>query len=136
MEEKKKAEAEAAAQTSIESELLAIEGAQEDMPSQNSANKKGAKSGMKKKNTKAKMSQRKSSKKSNLPQGDSDLSAKLFTIMEKHKDVFFVIRLQTANNAKNLKPINDPDPFITNELMDGRDAFLALGMFIFSISYL
>ena len=130
MEEKKKAEAEAAAQTSIESDLLAIEGAQEEMSSQNSANKKGAKSGMKKKNNKSKISQRKSSKKSNLPQGDCDLSAKLFTIMEKHKDVFFVIRLHAANIARNLPPINDPDPFITNELMDGRDAFLALGMFI------
>lgn len=49
--------------------------------------KKGQKSGQKKKNNKNKMSQRKNNKKSNLPQGDSDLSAKLYSTMEKHKEV-------------------------------------------------
>jgi E1A/CREB-binding protein len=36
--------------------------------------------------------------------------------------VFFVIRLQSSQVA--LQPIRDPDPLVTNDLMDGRDAFL------------
>ena len=40
--------------------------------------------------------------------------------------VFFVIRLHPVHTAVALPPIQDPDPFISNDLMDGRDAFLAI----------
>ncbi|XP_018572292.1 CREB-binding protein isoform X4 [Anoplophora glabripennis] len=89
----------------------------------------GKKKGQKKakKSTKSKANQRKnSSKKSNTPQTGNDLSAKIFATMEKHKEVFFVIRLHSVQSAASLKPIHDPDPFINCDLMDGRDAFLTL----------
>ncbi|XP_074038438.1 CREB binding protein nejire isoform X4 [Leptinotarsa decemlineata] len=88
----------------------------------------GKKKGQKKakKNTKSKANQRKNSKKSNAPQNGNDLSAKIFATMEKHKEVFFVIRLHSVQSAASLKPIQDPDPFINCDLMDGRDAFLTL----------
>ena len=40
--------------------------------------------------------------------------------------VFFVIRLHSAQAAITLPTIQDPDPFIPCDLMDGRDAFLTL----------
>ena len=40
--------------------------------------------------------------------------------------MFFVIRLHSAQDTANLLPISDPDPHITCDLMDGRDAFLTL----------
>ncbi|XP_060531445.1 CREB-binding protein isoform X3 [Cylas formicarius] len=89
----------------------------------------GKKKGQKKakKSTKSKANQRKNSnKKSNTPQTGNDLSAKIFATMEKHKEVFFVIRLHSVQSAASLKPIQDPDPFIACDLMDGRDAFLTL----------
>ncbi|CAG9863013.1 unnamed protein product [Phyllotreta striolata] len=89
----------------------------------------GKKKGQKKakKSTKSKANQRKnSSKKSNTPQTGNDLSAKIFATMEKHKEVFFVIRLHSVQSAASLKPIQDPDPCINCDLMDGRDAFLTL----------
>ena len=46
--------------------------------------------------------------------------------MEKHKEVFFVVRLHSSQSAQSLPPINDPDPPISCDLMDGRDAFLTL----------
>ena len=49
----------------------------------------------------------------------------MFTTMEKHKEVFFTIRLHSAQGAASLSPITDPDPLMPCELMDGRDAFLA-----------
>ncbi|KAJ8981155.1 hypothetical protein NQ317_013820 [Molorchus minor] len=88
----------------------------------------GKKKGQKKakKSTKSKANQRKNSKKSNTPQTGNDLSAKIFATMEKHKEVFFVIRLHSVQSAASLKPIQDPDPFINCDLMDGQDAFLTL----------
>lgn len=46
--------------------------------------------------------------------------------MEKHKEVFFTIRLVSPNaeSAINSKSIVDPDPLMASELMDGRDTFL------------
>ena len=72
--------------------------------------------------------------------------------MEKHKEVFFTIRLHSAQSAASLSPIQvgafnvkqnkdflctvlvhkymptsslqDPDPLMSCDLMDGRDAFL------------
>ena len=40
--------------------------------------------------------------------------------------VFFVIRLQSQQNAANLPSIHDPDPHMSCELMDGRDNLLTL----------
>ena len=51
--------------------------------------------------------------------------------MEKHKEVFFTIRLHSAQSAASLGPIHDPDPLMQVQgekcdLMDGRDAFLTM----------
>jgi hypothetical protein len=40
--------------------------------------------------------------------------------------VFFVVRLHPLSKLAELPPINDPDALISNDLMDGRDAFLML----------
>lgn len=75
---------------------------------------------------KSKSNQRKNSKKSSAQETGNDLSAKIFATMEKHKEVFFVIRLHSAQSAASLAAIQDPDPFINCDLMDGRDAFLTM----------
>lgn len=64
----------------------------------------GKKKGQKKakKSNKSKAAQRKNSKKSNDNQNGNDLSAKIFATMEKHKEVFFVIRLHSAQSAASL----------------------------------
>lgn len=54
-----------------------------------------------KKSNKSKAAQRKNNKKSNEQIGN-DLSAKIFATMEKHKEVFFVIRLHSAQSAASL----------------------------------
>ncbi|XP_071553313.1 uncharacterized protein [Temnothorax nylanderi] len=48
--------------------------------------------------------------------------------MENHKKKFFVIRLQSAQavSLNDEEPIQDPDPVINCDLMDGRDAFLTM----------
>ena len=51
---------------------------------------------------------------------------KVFATMEKHKEVFFTIRLHSAQSAASLNPIQDPDPLMPCDLMDGRDAFLTM----------
>uniref|UniRef100_A0A1B0A308 histone acetyltransferase n=1 Tax=Glossina pallidipes TaxID=7398 RepID=A0A1B0A308_GLOPL len=88
----------------------------------------GKKKGQKKakKSNKSKAAQRKNNKKSNEQQAGNDLSAKIYATMEKHKEVFFVIRLHSAQSAASLAPIQDPDPLLACDLMDGRDAFLTL----------
>ena len=43
-------------------------------------------------------------------QGSSDLYSKIFATMEKHKEVFFTIRLHSAQSAASLNSITDPDP--------------------------
>ena len=40
----------------------------------------------------------------------SDLYTKIFATMEKHKEVFFTIRLHSAQSAASLNAITDPDP--------------------------
>ena len=40
--------------------------------------------------------------------------------------VFFVIHLHAGPLVNTLPPIMDPDPLLSNDLMDGRDAFLTL----------
>lgn len=49
----------------------------------------------------------------------------VLSTMEKHKDVFFVIKLQPHSTSKQ-NQIMDPDPHIPCDLMDGRDAFLTM----------
>ncbi|KAK7944349.1 hypothetical protein WMY93_000077 [Mugilogobius chulae] len=92
---------------------------------------KGDSKNAKKKNNK-KTSKNKSSmsrankKKPGMPNVSNDLSQKLYATMEKHKEVFFVIRLIAGHMANSLPPISDPDPLMACDLMDGRDAFLTL----------
>ncbi|KAI3360110.1 hypothetical protein L3Q82_014425 [Scortum barcoo] len=92
---------------------------------------KGDSKNAKKKNNK-KTSKNKSSlsrankKKPGMPNVSNDLSQKLYATMEKHKEVFFVIRLIAGPTANSLPPITDLDPMMACDLMDGRDAFLTL----------
>ncbi|VDN37207.1 unnamed protein product [Gongylonema pulchrum] len=79
-----------------------------------------------------------SKKKNNLKKGSSknkkkvcsqtgnEVTDKLYVNFEKHKEVFFTIRLmspQSELSAQN-NEIKDPDPLIPSDLMDGRDTFL------------
>ncbi|KAL4229708.1 hypothetical protein ACF0H5_010096 [Mactra antiquata] len=124
-EEKRKREEEEAAAAEAEGSAGADDG---DEPGQvDGSGKKKGKSQNKKKNNKNNKNNRKANcKKLNLPNGGNDLTAKLYSTMEKHKEVFFVIRLHTQQAAYSLPPIHDPDPHMSCELMDGRDALLTL----------
>lgn len=57
---------------------------------------------------------------------EAELTNKIYQTMEKHREVFFVIRLHSLADAAKLKPIQDPDGQISCDLMDGRDAFLTM----------
>ena len=59
-------------------------------------------------------------------QWEQELTNKIYQTMEKHKEVFFVIRLHSTQSAASLPPVNDPDSSLNCDLMDGRDAFLTL----------
>jgi len=108
--------------------LAAAQEAEDDEPGEVGENSKK----INKKNQKKKKSiaQRKANQKK--PQaGSSDLTSKVFATMEKHKEVFFTIRLHSAQSAASLSPIQDPDPLMQVQgekvdLMDGRDAFLTM----------
>ena len=63
----------------------------------------------KKQKKKKSLAQRKANQKK--PQAESkDLTSKVFATMEKHKEVFFTIRLHSAQSAASLSQIQDPDP--------------------------
>ncbi|XP_032086357.1 CREB-binding protein [Thamnophis elegans] len=110
-EERKKEESTAASET--------IEGNQGDS--------KNAKKKNNKKTNKNKSSlSRANKKKPSMPNVSNDLSQKLYATMEKHKEVFFVIHLHAGPVVNTLPPIVDPDPLLSCDLMDGRDAFLTL----------
>ncbi|XP_024128588.1 CREB binding protein b isoform X2 [Oryzias melastigma] len=110
-EERKKEENTASSETT--------EGAQTDS--------KNAKKKNNKKTNKNKSSlSRANKKKPGMPNVANDLSQKLYATMEKHKEVFFVIHLHAGPVINTLPPIMDPDPLLTCDLMDGRDAFLTL----------
>jgi hypothetical protein len=64
--------------------------------------KKGLSQKKSKKSNKNKASQRKNIQKPNAPQTGDDLSTKILATMEKHKEVFFVIRLHSAQSAASL----------------------------------
>ena len=128
-EEKKKAEAEAAAALANKATDTTAEMDDEDEVAAEGSdkNKQGKKSNNKRnKQNKNKNNQRKNTKKALTQPGASDLTQKMLATMEKHKEVFFVVRLINYNQAENLGPINDPDPLLSSELMDGRDAFLTM----------
>lgn len=95
-EEEKKKQAEAA-----EAAANALFQMSEDheAPS-DSDKKKGSKKA--KKSNKSKANQRKNNKKTNEQQTGNDLSAKIFATMDKHKEVFFVIRLHSIQSAASL----------------------------------
>lgn len=80
--------------------LLQILSMSEDSETGPDGKKKGQKKA--KKSNKSKANQRKNSKKSNTPQTGNNLSAKIFATMDKHKEVFFVIRLHSAQSAASL----------------------------------
>ncbi|EHB03127.1 CREB-binding protein [Heterocephalus glaber] len=110
-EERKKEESTAASETP--------EGSQSDS--------KNAKKKNNKKTNKNKSSiSRANKKKPSMPNVSNDLSQKLYATMEKHKEVFFVIHLHAGPVINTLPPIVDPDPLLSCDLMDGRDAFLTL----------
>ncbi|KAI6201456.1 Histone acetyltransferase [Aphelenchoides besseyi] len=85
--------------------------------------KKNNKSSKKKSNLK-KLSKQK--KKAAAGTGN-EVTDKLFNLFEKHKEVFFTIRLvsQQAELSINNHEIEDPDALMSSELMDGRDTFLS-----------
>ncbi|GFT06941.1 CREB-binding protein [Trichonephila clavipes] len=123
-EEKRKQEASAAA--AAEAAARAAAASSDANGEGEDSMDKGQKSGRNKKSNKSKNNQRKNNKKSTVPYTGNDLSAKIYSTMEKHKEVFFVIRLHSVQAAASLPAIGDPDPFITCDMMDGRDAFLTL----------
>ncbi|KAL3081271.1 hypothetical protein niasHS_012375 [Heterodera schachtii] len=81
-----------------------------------------------KKKNNLKKSAQNSKKKTGLSTGNPVVD-KLFQQLEKHRDVFFTIRLFSAQEEQRVlaeKPrIEDPDPLVGCELMDTRDNFLA-----------
>ena len=138
-EEKRRKDAEAAAKSNDDySQIYGTDDTMDGMDGQdntslacvNPANPNGKKKSnlsQKKKNIKSKMStsQRKNTIKSKSSSSStSDIMSKILSNMEKHKEVFFVIRLLDAKQVANMGPIIDPDPAISCELMNGRDEFL------------
>lgn len=99
-----------------------VSGAGKDPHAGNSNGKKKSLQQQKKKNIKNKMSQRKSVKK--VGSSSSDLMTKILSTMEKHKEVFFVIRLLDLKQVAQMGAIMDKDPAISCDLMNGRDEFL------------
>ncbi|KAF8357427.1 cbp-1 [Pristionchus pacificus] len=84
----------------------------------------GKKKGSKSKKNNLKKSSTKSKKKAGSMTGN-EVTDKLYAQLEKHKEVFFTIRLVTQQSALSLTAdIEDPDGLMSSELMDGRDTFL------------
>ncbi|XP_075035519.1 CREB-binding protein isoform X3 [Mixophyes fleayi] len=110
-EERKKEESTAACETT--------EGCQGD-------SKNAKKKNSKKTNKNKSSMSRSNKKKTSMPNVCNDLSQKLYATMEKHKEVFFVIHFYAGPVINSLPPISDPDPMLSCDLMDGRDAFLTL----------
>merc|ERR1719319_1023435 len=102
-------------------ELEQEDEAGEEGPGKDSKGKFNKKNPMKKKSK----AQRKNTTK-RPQQNGGDLTTKIFATMEKHKEVFFTIRLHSAQSAASLAPIQDPDPLMACDLMDGRDSFLTI----------
>lgn len=95
-----------------------------DEPTESSDKRKsGGGTTHKKKNFKKTTSQRRTARK-NMTNG-SDLISKVYAMMEKHKESFFVVRLR--NPMSNPATLTDTDPLIQCDLMESRDAFLNFG---------
>ena len=88
--------------------------------------KKSSKKSSKKQNQRKNLNQRHKSGILTPQQWGQELTSKILATMDKHKEVFFVIRLHYANSAPALQRIVDPDNLQNCDLMDGRDAFLTL----------
>ena len=69
-------------------------------------------------------SKKKNQKRNKNNKGGGDLMSKLNSLMERHKEVFFVIRMHSADSVPALPAIEDPDKDMPCDLMDGRDPFL------------
>ncbi|CAF1267507.1 unnamed protein product, partial [Adineta ricciae] len=82
--------------------------------------KSGGATTHKKKNFKKTAGQRRIARK-NMSNG-TDLITKIYAMMEKHKESFFVVRLR--NPMSNPATLTDTDPLIQCDLMESRDAFL------------
>ncbi|CAD6188119.1 unnamed protein product [Caenorhabditis auriculariae] len=56
----------------------------------------------------------------------NEITDKLYSQFEKHKEVFFTIRLVSQQTELSMlsTPTNDPDPLLNSDMMDGRDTFL------------
>lgn len=114
----------------IEEKVKAIKA--EEKESSGATGGKGGKKGSKKgKKTKAKAQSKKGKSaakkgKQNLVQGKEELGDRCLEVLEKHKDVFFVAYLNDPTKIDVTKPIQDPDPDILADLMDGRDGFLVM----------
>ncbi|CAA82353.3 Protein cbp-1 [Caenorhabditis elegans] len=84
----------------------------------------------KKKSSKNKKNNLKKNAKMNKKKAGSitgnEVADKLYSQFEKHKEVFFTIRLVSLQNepAVLAKPISDPDGLMQSDMMDGRDTFL------------
>lgn len=84
----------------------------------------------KKKSSKNKKNNLKKNSKMNKKKAGSitgnEVADKLYSQFEKHKEVFFTIRLVTlqAEPSVTSVPINDPDALMPSDMMDGRDIFL------------
>ena len=87
-----------------------------------SANKKSTK----KQNHRKNVNQRNRSGILTPAQWGQELTSKIVATMEKHKEVFFVIRLHLPNSHVFNSSVVDPDGLQNCDLMDGRDAFLTL----------
>lgn len=123
-EEEDRKQAEASEQAAAEEALLFKFSPLQSDQGTNSGLKNGKQNKKSKKANIKKTSQRTTKKKA--PQIMNDLSDKLYQIMEKHKEVFFVIRLNTVEAISKMGPTVDPDPTQQCDLMDGRDAFLTM----------
>ncbi|VDL87276.1 unnamed protein product, partial [Nippostrongylus brasiliensis] len=83
--------------------------------------------GKKKSSKNKKNNLKKNSKMNKKKQGSltgNEVADKLYSQFEKHKEVFFTIRLVTQQSALSLPDIVDPDPLMASDMMDGRDTFL------------
>lgn len=88
--------------------------------------KSSSKKSSKKQNQRKNLNQRNKSGILTPQQWGQELITKILANMEKHKEVFFVIRLHFPNSPIAQKSIVDPDGLQNCDLMDGRDAFLTL----------
>lgn len=52
---------------------------------------------------------------------EEELAERMISVLDKYKDSFFVIELKSDPNKRS---IEDPDPNVSSEIMDGRDSFL------------